>query len=88
VSQNDAELQGAVQEALDKLTDQFIKHPAVTLIDAGYSNEGEQKNQIVLRIHVRDRWMKNHPTESNTFPSAVDNIPVILVPGDFYPEAT
>jgi hypothetical protein len=85
----DKSKKGEIQQALDKLVAQFIQHPDVTLIDAGYSQEDDpQQRKLVLRIHVRDYHRDSDPAKAYPFPTSVDNIPVIVVPGDFHPELT
>ena len=43
------------QTARQKLANQFLDHPEVSLIDIGYDSESrDRKEQIVLRVHLRD----------------------------------
>lgn len=80
----DSEFWTRIRQAQDKLVDQFIHHPDVSLIDIGYAPEHkEMPKEVVLRIHVRERWMKAKPEERVAFPDQVDGIPVIVMPGDY-----
>jgi hypothetical protein len=81
---HDSEFQARVRRAQEKLMNQFLNHPDVSLIDVGYAPEGEQvRGQVVLRIHVRDRWVQARSEERVTFPTQVDDIPVIVMRGDY-----
>jgi hypothetical protein len=72
------------RRAQDKLVQQFLDHPDVTLIDIGYAGEENKPSQpIVLRIHVRDRWFKARPEERVAFPEQVNGIPVVVIPGEY-----
>lgn len=72
------------QQAQEKLVNQFIQHPDVSLIDIGYAPESKQTEEdVVLRIHVRDRWMQANPKERTKFPSEIDGLPVVVIPGDY-----
>ncbi len=75
------------RQARDQLADQFIDHPDVSLIDIGYAPGREQtEDAIALRIHVRENWVQADPAERVTFPSEIDNIPIIIMSGDYQPE--
>lgn len=78
---------GALLAAQRKLIAQFGNHPDVSMIDIGLDTSSEQLPQrVVLRIHVRRRWM-NAPTDRRVaFPTEIDGIPVIVIPGDYRPE--
>jgi hypothetical protein len=72
------------RRAQEQLVNQFINHPDVSLIDIGYApGESQTDQDIVLRIHVRDRWMQASPEERVSFPSEIDGIPVVVIPGDY-----
>ena len=82
--QDNAEFWDRARRARDKLVDQFIDHPDVSLIDIGYAAERiEGTEQVVLRIHVRERWMKAKPEERVAFPEQVDGIPVAVMLGEY-----
>jgi hypothetical protein len=69
-------------QALEKLSERFLHHPDVSLIDIGLNPEsGYQSDIVVLRIHVRSS------TANTSFPEEVDGIPVIVMPGDYKPES-
>mgnify|MGYP000866043103 CR=1 FL=1 len=88
MTQQETEFQGRAQRALDKLVERYIYDPDVTFIDAGYApaTQDEATEDIVLRIHVRERWLNARPEERTAFPEQVDGIPVIVVPADFHLE--
>ena len=84
MSQRDSEFWTKARRARDKLIDRFIHHPDVSGIDIGYAPErGKETKEIVLRIHVRERWMKAKPEERVAFPEQVDGIPVVVVLGEY-----
>ena len=84
MSQQDSEFWTKARGAQEKLVNQFIHHPDVSLIDIGYPPESDEKNrEVVLRIHVRERWLKARPEERVTFPEEVDGIRVVVMPGDY-----
>lgn len=84
MSRNDSEFWTIARRARNKLVDQFIYHPGVNLIDIGFAPETEEgTEEIVLRIHVGERWAKARPEERVAFPQEVDGIPVVVMRGDY-----
>ena len=84
MSQSEPEFWARARRARDKLVRQFIYHLDVNLIDIGYAPErSEGTEEIVLRIHVKERWMKAKPEERVAFPAQVDGIPVVVMVEDF-----
>ena len=84
MSPQEAELWSIARRARDKLADQFLDHPDVSLIAIGYAPEvDEGTRSIALRIHVRERWFRSKPEERVTFPADVDGIPVVVVPAAY-----
>jgi len=84
MSQENSEFWNRAHRARDKLVDQFLDHPDVSLIDIGYAPKPDTKTEeITLRIHVRGRWMEAMPDKRIAFPDQVDGIPVIVIPGDY-----
>jgi len=84
MSQEDSGFWNRARRARDKLADQFLDHPDVSLIDIGYAPErGEETEEIALRIHVRERWMKAKPEERVAFPKQVEGIPVVVMLGEY-----
>ncbi len=72
------------RRARDRLADQVLSLPGVTLIDIGADPEGrpgEGSDRIVLRVHIR-------PSAKGklAIPAEVDGIPVRVMVGDFKPE--
>ncbi len=84
MSQRESEFWTRARRARDKLIDQFIHDPDVSGIDIGYPPEWDERTeQIVLRIHVREHWMKARPNQRLTFPEVIDGIPVIVMLGEY-----
>jgi len=85
MTEQDSEFWARINRARDKLAGRFLDHPDVSLIDIGYPMEqGSIKGQeITLRIHVRERWVKANPEERVAFPEQVDGFPVAVVPGEY-----
>lgn len=80
----DTEFWTQARRARDTLEDQFLDHPDVTLIGIGLSPDRDATTeQIVLRIHVRARWLNTDPEERVAFPAEVDGIPVVVLPGEY-----
>ena len=72
------------RHAQEKLVQQFLDNPDVTLIDIGYvGEENTASEQIALRIHVRERWFKAKPEERIAFPDQVSGIPVVVIRGEY-----
>jgi hypothetical protein len=82
--QTGARSRARLERARDKLVSQYIYHPDVTLIDIGFPLEDNRETkESVLRIHVKDRWMKSSSVQRTAFPKEVDGIPVIVILGDY-----
>jgi hypothetical protein len=74
-----------LHKALEKLSNEFLHHPDVSLIDIGFRNQGGLlTDEVVLRIHVRRPISTN---DNGPFPKAVDDIPVIVMFADYKPDA-
>jgi hypothetical protein len=83
MSQRDSKFWIRARRARDKLIDRFIHHPDVIGIDIGYAPDpAEETKELVLRIHVRDRWMKADPATRLAFPKQVDGVSVVMIPGE------
>lgn len=82
---HDAEFWNKARRARDKLVKQYIYHPDVSLIDIGYAPDqsDEHEETIALRIHVKESWLQAEPEERVDFPTIMDGIPVVVVPGDY-----
>ena len=79
-----SELWARARRARDKMVDQFIDHPDVSLIGIGYAERSSaEPREIVVKIHVRDRWMKAKPEERVAFPEYVEGIRIVVVPGTY-----
>ena len=82
--EEESEFWHRARAARDKLAAQFLYHPDVTLIDIGYAyQQGRRTDQIALRIHVREAWMKAKPEDRIAFPEEVDGIPVSVMRGAY-----
>lgn len=85
MSQTDPKQWSRARRAREKLVAQFIDHPDVSLINIGSTAQGgHETEQLVLRIHVRERWFQADEKDRVSFPEEVDGIPVSIVPGDYY----
>jgi hypothetical protein len=77
-------LGGALLAAQRKLIARFGNHPDVSMIDIGLDPADEQRpRKVVLRIHVRRRWMDTPVEQRVAFPSEVDGIFVIVTHGEY-----
>lgn len=82
MSQEDSEFWTRARRLRDKLLDQFIEHPDVSLIDIGYDMDpkgGEATERIVLRVHVR----RSLAREALALPTEIDGVPVRVVVVDY-----
>ncbi len=82
MSKTDSEFWIKARRAHDKLTNQFLDHPDVSLIDIGYDLDpagGEATERIVLRVHVR----RSLARESLDLPEEIDGIPIRVVVADY-----
>jgi len=85
MSQGNTEFWNRARLARDKLVGQFLDHPDVDLIDIGHPMEGGEitEKKLVLRVHVRERWMEASPDERLAFPDQVDGISVVVMLGEY-----
>jgi hypothetical protein len=85
MSQKNPEFWNRARHARNKLADRFLDHPDVSLIDIGFvpAEQGERTEEIVLRIHVREKWLNAKPEARVAFPGQMDGIPIIVISGDF-----
>ena len=80
---HDAEFWAKATKAQQALVQQHANDPDVKLIDIRRSPDGcKNANQIVLRIHVTERWLAAKPGERTAFQREVDGIPVCATHGD------
>jgi hypothetical protein len=83
MSTEKTELWARAQRARDRLAQQFLSHPQVSLIDIGFETEsGEPSARTVLRIHLRQPGAE----QTLGIPEEIDGIPVRMVTGDYRPE--
>ena len=79
----DAEFWEKTRRARDKLEKQYMHYDDVINIDIGIVPEqGETKEAILLRIHVTEHWMQARPQDRISFPAIIDEITVVVIPGD------
>ena len=80
MSQTDAEFMKRARRARDQLSDQFLHHPGVSLIDIGQDPEhGQADDRLVLRIHLRQALTR----EMIDLPTEIDGIPVRVIMADY-----
>ena len=82
MSRENSEFWNRARRARDKLADQFLDHPDVSLIDIGYDPDregGGNEERIVLRVHVRRPLTR----EQVGLPAQIDGIPVRVLVGDY-----
>lgn len=87
MSQRNSEFWTKARHARDQLIERYIHHPDVSSIDIGYAPEGGKgAEEIVLRIHVSERWMEAKADERVAFPEQVNGIPVVTMLGRYRPD--
>ncbi len=80
----DADFWSKARRARDTLVKLYIFHPDVTLIDIGYPPKQDGVPEtMVLRIHVKKRRINSKSRDGTSFPTSVDGIPVVVIPGDY-----
>jgi len=67
-----------VYQARDKLVEQFLSHPEVSLIDIGYEPD-LAAGSVVLQIHLR----RPEAEKLLSLPKTVDGIPVRVIIADY-----
>jgi len=82
--QRNSEFWNRARRARDKLADQYLEHPQVSLIDIGNvpTEQRDTSEKVVLRIHVRESWLEAKPEERVAFPEQIDGIPIIVISGE------
>ena len=82
MSTADSEFEARARRALDKLSEQFLDRPEVSLIDLGRDlgpDSARPADQLVLRVHIR----KEAAGQSLGIPRQVDGIPVCVIVADY-----
>ena len=78
-----SELWARAEQARDKLAEQFLSHPNVSLIDIVYEPGSEtQSAHVALRVHLRQPGAR----EALVIPEEIDGIPILVAFGDYQPE--
>ena len=84
MSQEDSDFWKRALRARDNLANQFLFHPDVSLIDIGHElKPHEETKDVVLRIHVGERWFISEIEERIAFPSEIDGIRVIILRANY-----
>ncbi len=80
MTQPDAEFWKRARKAQDRLVEEFLYHPEVSLIDIGLDPAGQgESDQIVLRVHLRQTAAR----QELGLPSEIDGIPVRVITADY-----
>lgn len=79
---SDSEIWAQAREVRDRLVAQFLQHPDVTHIDLGQVTE-DDVTTVAVRIHVKPCWFQTPPEARVAFPTRVNNIPVVVIAGDY-----
>lgn len=80
MSSGDTEFLDRIRRARDQLSDQFLYHPEVSLIDIGFDPEDSSADErLVLRIHLRTTASR----EQLDLPVEIDGIPVCVIIADY-----
>lgn len=71
--------------ARSKLEHDVLSHPAVTMIDIGYLSGASRKvdDELVLRIHIGEQWLKASADKQLPFPREMDGFKIIVIRGDY-----
>lgn len=78
-----SELWARAELARDKLAEQFLSHPLVSLIDIDFEpGSEEQSAHVVLRVHLRQPATR----QALVIPEEIDGIPIRVDFGDYQPE--
>lgn len=84
MSQRNSEIWQRARRARTELEKRYLGHPDVSLIDIAYASvRTDEPEQVVLRIHVRDRWVDSIPEDRVAFPEQFHGFPVTVVPGEY-----
>jgi hypothetical protein len=73
------------RKALDKLVQQYLHHPAVSIIDMGFDpvySAGKRDPEVVLRLHIRP----GSDVNAMHIPTQIDGIPVRIITADYHLE--
>ena len=80
MSKQDAKFWQKAVDARQALAQQHGADPDVRHIDLGYAAQGCQNaDQVVLRVHVNERWFAANPDDRTAFQGDVDGIPVCVI---------
>jgi hypothetical protein len=79
MSKQDAKFWEKAVNARHALAQQHGADPNVCHIDLGYAPEGcQNRDQVVLRVHVTEHWFAANPEERTAFQREVDGIPICV----------
>jgi peptidoglycan hydrolase-like protein with peptidoglycan-binding domain len=70
----------ALQQAYEKAFKAYVGRENVTGIDIGYRyTDGQKTDDIVVRIHVREKISESNLETAEIFPSEIDGVPVDVI---------
>jgi hypothetical protein len=79
---SEAQLQGAYEKAFKA----YIERDYVTGVDVGYQyTEGKRTDNIVVRVHVKEKLPELALEAVDLFPKEIDGIPLDVIQGIYHP---
>lgn len=79
--------QAQVQQAYEKAYKAYMSREDVTGIDIGYKySDGQKTNNIVIRIHVKEKIDESSLEASEIFPKQIDGIPTDVIEAVYQPQ--
>jgi endonuclease G len=76
----------AVQRAYEKALRSFGHRPEVTGVDIGYKyQDGRRGDEVVLRVHLREKLAPGLVDPAQLLPSDIDGIPLDVIQGHYTP---
>lgn len=79
---SEAQLQGAYQKAFKA----YMGRDYVTGVDVGYQyTEGQPTDNIVVRVHVKEKLPESSLEAVEIFPKEIDGIPLDVIQGIYRP---
>jgi hypothetical protein len=79
---SEAQLQGAYEKAFKA----YIERDNVTGVDVGYQyTEGQRTDNIVVRVHVKEKLPDSALEAVELFPKEIDGVPLDVIQGIYHP---
>ena len=79
--------QTQVQQAYEKAYKSYMSREDVTGVDVGYKyTDGQKSNNMVVRIHVKEKIDESNLEASEIFPKQIDGIPVDVIEAVYQPQ--